>query len=197
MKKLLLLLLLSMFLLTSCNQVSEDKIFDELGKSIENYDGYNCISNFKITMDGKESIYIIDESYSKPDKYSLEILKPEESKGCIITYEGNKVFLKNPSIEQSISIKPAKELNRELFIGGFFEKVSSAKYLGIDVIDEKEYYTFEIDINEKNKYTNMQKVWLNKKDFTPHKLNILDENGELRVEVIYENFKFTKEKDKR
>ena len=47
-----------------------------------------------------------------------------------------------------------------------------------------------MDLQNQSDYRYSQKVWLNKKDFVPYKLNILDRNGEVNTEIFYENFKY-------
>lgn len=190
MKKLLLFILITMVLVTSCSKVTDEEIIKKIETTIEKFNGYTCKSNIKTYTEGKESIYVVEETYMKTNKFKLEILKPEESKGCIIIYDGDKVFLEHPSIEQSISIKTIKTLNKQFFIGNFFENISLTKSIDSEKINDEEYLILTMDIEDKNKYRNIQKIWLKKKDFVPYKLNILDADENPNVEIIYEDFKF-------
>ena len=44
------------------------------------------------------------ESYTLGKKYKLEVLEPSESKGMTIEYDGEKIYLKHSTLNQSISI---------------------------------------------------------------------------------------------
>lgn len=135
-------------------------------------------------------MYLIEETYNKPNKYKLEILKPNESKGIIILNTNDKIFVEHPTINQSISLVAIKSLNKQLLIGDFFEDVYKANRLSNDKINNEEYLVFEYKLEDKNKYRESARIWLKKKKFTPYKLNIYDKNGSLQVEIIYDNFKF-------
>ncbi len=198
LKRLLLFILGGMILLTSCNWnkkdnslLSKDKrILSKIERTYEKYKGYKCKANIKILTGDSESTYLIEETYDKPDKYKLEILKPKESKGIIILNTDNKIFVEHPSIEQSISLVTIKSLNKQLLIGGFFENIKEVNKVNYEMIDNEEYLVFDFKLEEKNKHRDTAKIWIKKKGFTPNKLNIFDDSGTLRVEIMYENFKF-------
>jgi len=181
-----------MVLLTSCNWSNDKKILSKVERAYEKYKGYKCKANITIYTGEKNTVYQIEETYKKPNEYKLEILKPKESKGIIILNLDDKVFVEHPSIEQSISLVTVKTINSQLLIGDFFEKLSKSKLTNSQDIKTDEYLIFEFKLEEKNKYRDSARIWLNKKNYTPHKLNIYDEKGSVQVEISYEDFKFTK-----
>lgn len=188
-----------MIFLTSCNLtksrniLSKDRrILSKIEKTYEKYKGYKCKANINILSGESKSIYLIEETYNKPNWYKLEILKPKESKGIIILNTDEKIFVEHPSINQSISLVTIKSLNKQLLIGGFFENIYRAKRLSNDKIDKQEYLVFEYKFEDANIYRESARIWLNRKNYKPYKLNIFDNNGSLQVEIIYENFKFLK-----
>lgn len=198
-KKLLLFVLVIMLIITSCTWSSESSLLSKekrniskIEKKFNKYKGYTCKANIKFYSGDKNSEYLIEEKYTTPDKYKLEILEPKESKGIIILNTEDKIFIEHPSINQSISLVSIKSLNKQMLIGDFLENISDAKMLSSEEIEEEKYLVFEFKLKEKNKYRNSGKIWIKDKKYTPYKLNIFDENGSLQVEIIYEKFKFTK-----
>ncbi|WP_313756136.1 hypothetical protein [Tissierella sp.] len=188
-----------MVLLTSCKfsynnklPYKDKRVLSKIEKTYENCNGYKCKANVKIISEETESIYLIEEIYTKPNKYRLEILKPKESKGIIILNTDDKIFVEHPSINQSISLITIKSLNKQMLMGGFYEKLSNANKVNTEKINGEEYLTFEFKLEERNKYRDSAKVLIKKKGFTPYRLSIFDESGGLHVEITYENFKFTK-----
>lgn len=186
-----------MVLLTSCTWSKDSKVTSKIARTYEKYNGYKCQADIRTIMGEKESIYLIEEIYEKPNKYKLEILEPKKSKGIIILNTDDRISVEHPSIEQSVSIVTINSLNNQMLIGDFFERVSKAKLLNKDDINGEEHLVFEIKLEEKNKHRNSARIWLKKKDFTPHKLNILDDSGALKVEITYKKFKFIKGLKKR
>lgn len=199
LKRLLLLILSTMILLSACNfsynkklPYKDKRVLSKIEKTYEKYKGYKCKANIKIISGETESIYLIEETYNKPNKYKLEILKPKESKGIIILNTDDKVFVEHPSINQSISLVTIRSLNKQMLIGGFFENISKVNKIDVQEINNEEYFTFEFKLEEKNRYRDSARIWLRKKGFIPYKLNIFDDSGSLQVEITYENFKFIK-----
>lgn len=142
-------------------------------------------------MDGKESNYKMRERSSLNDNYTLEILEPSESKEITIEFDGDKVHIKHANIKQSISLNPVKKFDDSLLIGKFFRNPKKLLSVKEEEISNKDYYVFRNKIKNSNRYNKEQVIYLNKKDFVPHMLNILDSNGEVRVSIKYINFKFT------
>lgn len=187
-----------MMLITSCNFSNDDKtlnknkkILAKIEKAYDKYEGYQCKSNIRVISEEVESIYLIEETYSKPSKYRLEVLKPEESKGIIIMNTDDKVFVEHPSINQSISLTTIRSLNNQMLVGEFFEGLTNIDGLSTEDIEDKEYFVFQFSLEEKNKYRDSAKIWIDKKSYTPHKLNIFDSNDNLQIEITYEDFEFT------
>lgn len=192
MKRLLLILtIISLLILTSCNIQSEARILNKLDKHLSKYTGYSTQLEMNIAMDGKESKYKMRERSSLNDNYSLEILEPSESKEITIEFDGDKVHLKHANIKQSISLNPVKKFDDSLLIGKFFRNPNKLLSVKEEEISNKDYYVFRNKIKNSNRYNKEQVIYLNKKDFVPHMLNILDSNGEVRVSIKYINFKFT------
>lgn len=192
MKKIILFLLIPMMLLTSCTWSKDSRIISQIEKNYGKYKGYKCQANIRTITGEKESTYLIEESYEKPNKYKLEILEPKKSKGIITLNIGNEVSVEHPSIDESISLVTINSLNNQMLIGDFYEKINKSKLINTEEINGDEYLVFEVKLDEKNKHRHSARVWLKKKGYTPYKLSMLDESGALKVEIIYSKFKFIK-----
>ena len=192
MKRLLLFILITMILLTSCTWSKDTRIISKIEKNYNKYNGYKCQANIRTTTGKNESTYLIEESYEKPNKYKLEIIEPKESKGMIILNMENEISIEHPSIDQSLSIVTVNSLNNQMLIGDFYERINKAKLINRENINGDEYLVFEIKLEEKNKHRNSARVWLKKKGYTPYKLTVLDDSGALKVEIIYKQFKFVR-----
>lgn len=193
-----------MMLITSCSlsndkkgSYKDNRILSKIEKTYEKYEGYECKANIRIISEEAETMYLIEETYSKTNKYKLEILKPEESKGIIILNTDDKIFVEHPSINQSISLTTVKSLNRQMLVGEFFENMPKANKISTQEINKKEYIVLEFNLEEKNKYRDSVEVWIDKKNYIPYKLNIFDSSGTLQLEITYEDFKFTNDLKKK
>lgn len=192
MKRLLLFVIVFSLILTSCSLNSEVRILAKLEKHLDKYTGYKTQLQMKITMNDKESVYKMSERYTLGNKYKLEILEPSESKGMVIEYDGDKIYIQHATIKQSISISSVKNFDQGILIGKFFRDPSTIKSIKEEEIDGEKYYVFHNEVEDKNKYNNKQIIWLKKKDFKPYMLNILDKDNNSRVVIKYMEFEFLK-----
>lgn len=187
-----IMVIISLMMLASCRKSTEEDLSKKFQEKIDNISNYSCIATIIVNSNEKSSTYVVEEMFIKPDKFNIKIIEPKESEGCTITYEGNKVFLEHPMIEQSLSITDIKTLNKNIFIGEFFESIKTAQQYTVEVesIEDEEYLIFKLELLEKNKYRKNQKVWIKKKDFVPYKTNILDGDDNVSLEIYYQDFNY-------
>lgn len=180
-----------MLLFSSCSFDTEANILKKLEKQLDKYTTYSTQLKMKTIMNNKESQYKMKETYTLGNKYRLEILEPSESKGIIIEYDGDKIYIQHATLKQSISISSVKNFDQGLLIGKFFRDLSTIKSIKEEEINGVDYYVFHNNVEDKNKYSNEQIIWLKKKDFQPYMLKIVDENNNPRVIIEYIGFEFT------
>lgn len=194
LKKILsILLIFSILILASCSLNTEGRILNKLDKHLSKYTGYSTELEMKISMDDNVNIYKMRERNTLNNNYSLEILEPKDSSGITIEFDGDKVHLKHSTIKQSILLSPVKDFDGSLLIGKFFRNPQKLLNIKEEEVSNTKYYVFRNRIDNKNRYSKEQVIYLNKKNFVPHQLNILDSNGNVRVSIKYINFKFTKD----
>lgn len=178
-------------MLTSCNLNSEGRILNKLDKHLNKYTGYTTDLEMKISMDDTISVYRMRERNTLNNNYSLEILEPRESRGITIEFKDNKVYIKHANIKQSITLNSVKKFDESLLIGKFLRKPKKLLAIREKAYSNSNYYVFRNRVDNRNRYSREQIIYLNKKGFVPDKLEILDSNGDVRVSIDYINFKFT------
>lgn len=190
LKRILISILILSVLLIACTGDIETKVMQNLGKILENSTGYEAEAEVKITMDDKESTYKLRERYINKDEIIIEILEPKESNGITIEYRGDKILLNNSSIDQSISLNTMKGINKGLLFGEIFEDRDLIESIKEEKVHDIDYYVIDYIPESENKYNHRKLIYLNKKDFQPYRMIILDENDEQRVLILYKDFKF-------
>lgn len=181
-----------LIILVSCDFNTDENILKRLEKHLDKHLGYKTELTMRIIIDDEESIYKMRETYSLGGKYKLEILEPSESKDISIEYDGKKIYIKHASIKESIELNPIKNFDQSLLIGKFLREREKIKSIKEEEINGEKYYVFTNGVEDSNKYSNQQKVWLKKDKFKPYKLKILDRNGRERVIIEYSNFEYIK-----
>ncbi|SCG83917.1 hypothetical protein DW1_2353 [Proteiniborus sp. DW1] len=170
----------------------EEDVFYEVQKYFNEIETYRCIADVTVKGNKDTEIYKSKHVYKKPDKYVIEFLEPAENQGNIVLYDGKQAWLYNKQIDESFVIKDLEyEVDKNLFVGHFLKNIltNEENILSFDEIDGKGYIILETDIPGNNKYRNKERLWIDRKNYHPYKLNILDKDGEVSVEVIYSEFK--------
>lgn len=190
---LLLLTLLASIILASCSRDKTAKTIEKLNDLYNENNGYITKLEMKILASDKESVYKMEEKYTHDGTISLEILEPKESQGIIIEYKDDKIFLNHSSIKQSISLKAVKNFDKGILLASFFENLDSIGFIEEVELDGRDYFLIEFTPENRNKYNSQRILYLEKKTLNPHLMEIRDENGDTRVIIKYEDFKYTKD----
>ena len=155
--------------------------------------GYETTLEMRIIDDKRESIYKMKEKYIKDNIVSFEILEPKESKGIIIEYKDDKIYLNHASIRQSITLKAVKDFDKGILLINFFENLDLIESIDKEEIDGKDYYIINYLPEETNKYNHERYIYLRKKNLEPYRMEINDRKGNTRVIIEYEDFKYIKD----
>lgn len=195
MKHFVLLFLAAILTFTyGCSMFSEKEtdVFYEAQKYFNKMETYRCIADVTVKGNKDTETYKSKHVFKKPDKYVIEVLEPAENQGNIVLYDGKQAWLYNKQIDESFIIKDLEqEADKNLFVGHFLKNILSNEEIkmNFDDINGKKYLVLETDIPGNNKYRYKEKLWIDKENYQPYKLNVLDKDGELFIEVIYTEFK--------
>lgn len=190
-KSILLIIAISSILLLSCS--SDTRIIEDIDKVYNDNKGYETTLEMRIIDDKRESIYKMKEKYIKDNIVSFEILEPKESKGIIIEYKDDKIYLNHASIRQSITLKAVKDFDKGILLINFFENLDLIESIDKEEIDGKDYYIINYLPEETNKYNHERYIYLRKKNLEPYRMEINDRKGNTRVIIEYEDFKYIKD----
>jgi outer membrane lipoprotein-sorting protein len=180
-------------LLVSCKEPTDEELFYEVQKTFNRMDSYSTMADIIIYGNKSKKNYKIKHLFKKPNRYVLEIIEPMESKGCITIYDGNQTWLYHPNINQAVLIKNTNSpIEEKMFIGYFLEILFTSEEISIssEILDSSNYLTIAARIPGNNRYRYREKLWINKKDFSPYKLVIYDKENKVTVEVYYTNFTY-------
>jgi len=194
MKKILVgFMLIATMALTACQEPTNEEIFYEMQKSLNNMDAYTCIANITITGNKKPESHVAKHIFKNPNKYILEILEPEETKGKITIFDGDQAWLYHPQIDQTNIIRNFKDsLDETMFIGYFLRifLTTEKSLINSEVIDGNDYLVLTAQIPGNNRYRSKEKLWINKKTFIPYQLMVYDKDGKETVRVTYTDFEY-------
>ena len=186
-------LIILTLLLVGCKEPTNDEIFYEIQKNFYSMNSYQCNAHIIIKESNTPQSYSAKHIYKKPDKYLIEILQPEESKGFVTAFDGSGGWLYHPGIKEKLTIKNFKGSQEESMFIGYFLKVAVTGEdvkLSNEVIDNNDYLVVKGKIPGNHSYRSYAKLWIDKGNHIPYKLIVYDKEDKESIEVIYSNFKY-------
>jgi outer membrane lipoprotein-sorting protein len=166
---------------------TKEEVYQDFQKKIYKMKGYTCKA--KVTVAGNKSpqVYEFSHSYNRPDNYRLEAISPEYIRGKMIEYKGDKVFVKNPKINDVVELPNEGKKDQYLFIGDFIKNYLQNEEVKVNLSHGN--LVLETKIPGDTKYFNTQVLYVNSETRNPVKLEIKDDQGKSRFVVDYSEFK--------
>ena len=190
------LLITIISIITLCNvgcgrkEYTKEEVYEDFQKQISKITSYTCTAKVEAIGNKENTTYIFKHTYTKPDYYKLEVKSPKSLQGKAIEYKGDKVLVHNPSVNDTVELPNINNESHYLFIGDFIKNYMQNEAVVLEATESE--LKIEIEIPGDNKYFNKQILYINNKTKNPDKMEILDNEGEQRFIVTYEDFKYEK-----
>lgn len=196
--KLIVTILFVILLLTACSEKTNEDLFYDAQKKIVSLDTYMCTA--EITVQGNKSPqkYIAKQWFQAPDKYKIEIDEPEDLKGKVTIYNGKRAWICHPRIGQEWLMEDfLGSVEQKMFLGHFINNFLNTENVKLDkeIIDDKEYILLHTEIPGNHPYFNKERLWFDVKSYYPYRLQVLDKDNNVRVDVKYLNFSYNENID--
>lgn len=172
--------LIFIFMLTSCTVKSPCKTPNELLLSIKNYSCKMQISSFS---NKNSTEYLALQSYSSLGKYSMEFLDNENLK---ISYENSVLNITSNLFDKTLEEKDYPELNKNpLFLSYFINT-----YFNLENSNNVKTTANSIYMTLPDSNDIIYSAELTFNNDLPHTLTYFDKNGNIKVNIIYNEFTF-------
>src|SRR5690625_492278 len=193
-------MILSMFFglvifMTACGAKSKEQVTDKLTKQVNGLESYEATAEMTLNTGQEEQKYLIDILYKAENYYRINLQNANnELEKQTILKNDDGVFVIIPGQQ-----KPFK------FQSDWPENSSQAylyQSLVNDVLKDAEssfnatedYFVYHVKANYQNSYQlPKQEIFFNKKTLSPALVNVLDNDGEVIVQVRFTSFNFNPE----
>jgi len=171
-------------------EYTKEEVYEDFQNQISKIESYTCNAKVEAIGNKENTTYILKHTYKKPDYYKLEVKSPKNLQGKTIEYKGDKVLVKNPSINDTIELPNINNDGHYLFIGDFIKNYMQNESIILEVTESELKIQTEIPGN--NKYFKKQILYVDNKTKNPNKMEILDNEDKPIFIVTYEDFKYEK-----
>lgn len=171
-------------------EYTKEEVYEDFQNQISKIESYTCNAKVEAIGNKENTTYIFKHTYKKPDYYKLEVKSPKNLQGKTIEYKGDKVLVKNPSINDTIELPNMNNDSHYLFIGDFIKNYMQNESIILEVT--KNELKIQTEIPGDNKYFKKQILYVDNKTKNPNKMEILDNEDKPIFIVTYEDFKYEK-----
>lgn len=185
----ILFIIFLIFLIKNNYKISEtgnnmsNKTIKEIEEYVLNISSYKAKISVTIESNKNKNEYVLLQEYVQPNIINQTVLEPNNLKGMEISYDGINLTVKNTRLNLSKIYENYEYISNdflslEAFISEYKENINSRIY------EQENQIIFETN-NEKNKYKQIKKLYLDKNTAKPTKLTIQDVNENTVVYILY------------
>ncbi len=166
------------------NVVSGNNISEKDFTDILNISSYEATVSVEVYSNKNTNKYIIKQSYKEPRTFKQEILEPSNIKGVTIIYDGEKTILENKALNLKTLYENFGGEPSNLSLISFINEFKTSEEKRTEESEEEKIMEVKIS-KSRNKYQMYQKLYISKSTNLPTKMEILDENKNRTVYILY------------
>ena len=183
MKKIFLILFLSLFILCGCSRYNESTIKNDLNKKINGIKGYHLVGKLDIYNGDNTYKYDVESSYYK-DNYRVSLINKKNNHEQIILRNDDAVYVLNPNLNKSYKFQSRwPENSSQIYLlQSLLGDINNDK--NMKLTKKKDSYIIETKLaysNNKNLFK--EKIYLDK-NIKIKKIEVFDENDNLQMKFI-------------
>ncbi|SKA87962.1 Outer membrane lipoprotein-sorting protein [Caloramator quimbayensis] len=152
-----------------------------------------------ITVYGNKGIgeYEVKQYCVFPDKFRVETIEPLFLKGKVTVFNDGKWKVYHPLIDKYFEIENLRNIDQIVYLG-IIQKdlfVSSDSKYKFENKDDKDFIMISCRIPKESEYGKFAVLYLNKDNFNPVMMEIIDNSQNVKVRVNYNDFEYNKDFD--
>ena len=193
-------ILFIVLLLTGCSEKTDEELLYDAQKKIVSLNTYICTAEITVYGNKSPQKYTAKQWFAAPDKYRIEIENPENLKGKVTIYNGKRAWICHPRIGQEWLMEDfLASVEQKMFLGYFINNFVNTENVKLnkEIIDDKEYILLQTEIPGNHPYFNKERLWFDIKKYYPYRLQVLDVDDNVRIDVQYLNFRYNESIDNR
>ncbi|PTX58889.1 outer membrane lipoprotein-sorting protein [Melghirimyces profundicolus] len=184
----LVVVLLTTVGLTGCGEKSPEQVVSDLSKRFEKMKGYKSQGKLVIRSSNTPLEYEVEVWYKKPHFYRVALKNTKKDVTQILLRNDEGVFVLTPHLEKSFRFQSDwPENGGQVYL---YQSLlnSIIDDSGREMVTSDKDYQFKVAANySQNQAMNKQRIWLDK-DYHPKKVEVLNEDGKVMVEVDFDRF---------
>lgn len=190
--KIILLAALILVLLVACGKKDEGDIVHELGSKLDKMSGYQATGQMQLFTSDQPLDYSIEIWHQKDNYYRIALTNQQKDVTQIVLRNDEGVFVLTPHLNKSFRFQSdwPNDKGQVYLYQTLVESVLDDEARMFVDDEENNAYVFEVAANYNNSELATQKIWVNKDDYTPKRVEISNANGDVLVLIEFTEFIF-------
>ncbi|MFD2611221.1 outer membrane lipoprotein carrier protein LolA [Paenibacillus gansuensis] len=182
--------------LAACGTKDASGVVKDLEGKAKKLDSYQGSGTMKLYTGQQPQEYNVEVWYQQPHYYRISLTNEKKDISQIVLRNDDGVFVLTPHLNKSFRFQSNWPENQ----GQVYLYQTLVQSILMDqtrqFASDKEYYMFDVVANYQNGSLARQKIWLDKKNYAPQKVQVSDANANVVVEVNFNQFDFGKKFEK-
>ncbi|HQD41085.1 MAG TPA: outer-membrane lipoprotein carrier protein LolA [Bacillota bacterium] len=191
-------LLMLVLLGQGCSRYSEERVYKAVHEKLVGLESYSCTADIYVKGNKQPGQFKIKQWFRVPGMYRLEVLEPAVMQGKTTVFDGSRIWVYYPYIDQVVLLEnAASETDENLFLGFFLRDMLETEDIrcSFGQLDKAEVLVIELPVPGSSKYRSVQRLFVNRKDLRPLRLEMYDIKGEVTARVDFSDFQFNPKLD--
>ena len=188
MKRIIVLLVISLFILTGCGKYSKDNIINDLEKKVKS--GYKLSGSLNVVNNDENYDYDVDV-YNKGDNYKVILTNKANSHTQVILKNNDGVYVLTPALNKSFKFQSDWPYNNSqiYLLGSLINDLKDDKDLAFKKTDNGFLFKSKVRYVNNTKLVN-QNVVIGK-DGTFEKVIVYDKDGVEAMTMIFDKINYS------
>jgi len=185
-KRVLFLLVLSLFVLSGCFKVGEKDILKEFSKKVNDSDSYYIEGTLDIVNNEDVYTYDVKVSYAKKDNYKVELVNTVNNHEQIILRNSDGVYVVTPRINKSFKFQSDWPYNNSqvYLLSPILEDINGDENRTFE--ETSDGYKVTVNANYPNNIKLVKQEILFDKDGNIKKVTVIDNNGTAQITMNFD-----------
>ncbi|MBB5174216.1 LolA family protein [Texcoconibacillus texcoconensis] len=174
--------------LAGCGEKTQEDVIGELEDRLESMSGYKAEAQMTLETGEEPQTYDVEVWHDSPSFYRVALNNAEKDQQQIILRNDEGVFVLTPALNKSFRFQSDwPENNSQVYLyESLINDILVDPERTFTATDDE--YIFQTNTNYTNKNLNQQEIALDKKDLAPNKVQVMDPDLDVLVEIEFEGF---------
>ncbi|MFC4812131.1 DUF4367 domain-containing protein [Paenibacillus sp. GCM10023250] len=176
--------------LAGCGTKDAESVVKDLDKTLSSLDSYTGKGVMTLYTGQQPLEYQVDVSFQKPQYYRIALTNAKKDITQIVLRNDEGVFVLTPRLNKVFRFQSDWPANQgQVYLYQTLVQsilLDNSRQFAVD----NDAYVFDVLANYQNGSLARQKIWLNKSDYAPNKVEVSDANNAVMVSVKFDSFKF-------